>query len=96
MPTYSFLNNETNEIFDSFMSFSSREDYLKQNPHIQSVVTSASIVSGVSITGKIPDGFKEVLSKVAESHKSSSVADKHGRKSSKEIKTKQLVDKHIG
>jgi hypothetical protein len=95
VPTYSFLNNETNEIFDSFMSFSSREDYLKQNPHIQSVVTSASIVSGVSITGKIPDGFKEVLSKVAESHKSSTVADNHGKKSSKEIKTKQLVDKHI-
>jgi hypothetical protein len=95
MPTYSFLNNETNEIFDSIMSFSAREEYLKQNPHIQSVVTSASIVSGVSITGKVPDGFKEVLSKVAESHKSSSVADKHGRKSSKEIKTKQLVDKHI-
>ena len=78
------------------MSLSAREEYLKQNPHIQSVVTSASIVSGVSITGKVPDGFKEVLSKVAESHKSSSVADKHGRKSSKEIKTKQLVDKHIG
>jgi hypothetical protein len=77
------------------MSFSAREEYLKQNSHIQSVVTSASIVSGVSITGKVPDGFKEVLSKVAESHKSSSVADKHGRKSSKEIKTKQLVDKHI-
>ena len=95
MPTYSFLNNETNEIFDSIMSFSAREEYLKQNPHIQSVVTSASIVSGVSITGKIPDGFKEVLSKVAESHKSSTVADNHGKKSSKEIKTKQLVDKHI-
>ena len=96
MPTYSFLNNETNEIFDSIMSLSAREEYLKQNPHIQSVVTSASIVSGVSITGKVPDGFKEVLSKVAESHKSSTVADRHGKKSSKEIKTKQLVDKHIG
>ena len=72
-----------------------REEYLKQNPHIQSIVTSASIVSGVAITGKVPDGFKEVLSKVAESHRSSSVADNHGKKSSKEIKTKQLVDKHI-
>ena len=53
-------------------------------------------VSGVSITGKIPDGFKEVLSKVSENHKQSAVANAHGRKSMKEIKTKQLVDKHIG
>jgi len=59
-------------------------------------VTSAAIVSGVSITGKVPDGFKEVLSKISENHKSSEVANRHGKRSSKEIKTKQLVDKHIG
>ena len=62
MPLYSFLNTETGEEFESFMSMSAREEYLKTNPTIQSVVTSAAIVSGVSITGKVPDGFKEVLS----------------------------------
>lgn len=96
MPLYSFLNTETGEEFESFMSISAREEYLKTNPTIQAVVTSAAIVSGVSITGKVPDGFKEVLSKISESHKSSTVAERHGRKSAKEIKTKQLVDKHIG
>lgn len=96
MPLYSFLNIETGEEFDAFMGISARDDYLKNNPNIQPVVTSAAIVSGVSITGKVPDGFKEVLAKVSESHKSSTVADRHGRKSAKEIKTKQLVDKHIG
>lgn len=96
MPLYSFLNTETGEEFESFMSMSAREEYLKTNPTIQSVVTSAAIVSGVSITGKVPDGFKEVLSKISESHKSSEVANRHGKRSAKEIKTKQLVDKHIG
>ena len=96
MPLYSFLNTETGEEFESFMSMSAREEYLKTNPTIQSVVTSAAIVSGVSITGKVPDGFKEVLSKISESHKSSEVANRHGKRSTKEIKTKQLVDKHIG
>ena len=96
MPLYSFLNTETGEEFESFMSMSAREEYLKTNPTIQSVVTSAAIVSGVSITGKVPDGFKEVLSKISESHKSSEVANRHGKRSAKEIKTKQFVDKHIG
>jgi hypothetical protein len=96
VPLYSFLNTETGEEFESFMSMSAREEYLKTNPTIQSVVTSAAIVSGVSITGKVPDGFKEVLSKISESHKSSEVANRHGKRSAKEIKTKQLVDKHIG
>ena len=95
VPLYSFLDTETDEQFDSFMSIAAREDYLIENPKIQPVITSASIVSGVSITGKVPDGFKEVLSKISESHKSSEVANRHGKKSSKEIKTKQLVDKHI-
>lgn len=97
MPTYDFLNTETGEEFEEFMSMAAREQYLKDNPHIQQIHLGAmSIVSGVSITGKIPDGFKEVLSKVAENHKQSAVASAHGRKSMKEIKTQNLVDKHIG
>jgi hypothetical protein len=97
MPTYDFLNTETGEEFEKFMSLSEREQYLKDNPKIQQVHLGAmSIVSGVSITGKVPDGFKEVLSKVAENHKTSAVAERHGRKSMKEIKTQQLVHKHIG
>ena len=96
MPLYSFLNTETGEEFESFMSISAREDYLQTNPTINAVMTAAAIVSGVSLTGKVPDGFKEVLSKISENHKSSEVASRHGKRSSKEIKTKQLVDKHIG
>ena len=96
MPTYDFLNTETGEEFEVFMSMSAREQYLKDNPHIQQMLGATSTVSGVSITGKVPDGFKEVLSKVSENHRTSAVANAHGRKSMKEIKTKQLVDKHIG
>ncbi len=96
MPTYDFLNTETGEEFEAFMSMSAREQYLKDNPHIQQMLGATSTVSGVSITGKIPDGFKEVLSKVAENHKQSAVANAHGRKSMKEIKTQNLVTKHIG
>jgi hypothetical protein len=96
MPTYDFLNTETGEEFEEFMSMSAREQYLKDNPHIQQILGTTATVSGVSITGKVPDGFKDVLSKVSENHKASMVAHNHGRKSMKEIKTQQLVHKHIG
>ena len=96
LPTYDFVNTETGEEFEAFMSIAAREQYLKDNPNIQQILGATSTVSGVSITGKVPDGFKEVLSKVSENHRTSAVANAHGRKSMKEIKTKQLVDKHIG
>ena len=97
MPTYDFLNTETGETFEKFISLSGKDEYLKENPHIQQVHLGAMhIVSGVSITGKVPDGFKEVLAKVSENHKGSAVAAKHGKKSMSEIKTKQIVDKHLG
>ena len=95
MPTYSFLDTSTNERFDSFMKISEREDYLKSNPHIQPLATAAAIVGGVSITDKTPNGFKEVLSKVAEKHPGSSVGEKYGRKSIKEARTAQVVKKHV-
>jgi hypothetical protein len=96
MPTYSFLDTLTNERFDSFMKISDREDYLNSNPHIQPIATAAAIVGGVSLTDKVPSGFKEVLSKVSEAHPNSSVAKKHGKKTIKQIKTEQIVKKHLG
>lgn len=99
MPTYEFLNTETGEEFDRIMSWSAREDYLKENPHITPILSAPSIVSGVSTSnsrqGKVPDGFKEVLSKVAESHPTSTVADRYGKKSIKDVKTREIIKKHV-
>lgn len=95
MPTYSFINNDTGEEFDMFMRISEREEYLKTNPNIQPIVTAPAIVSGVAGQNRVPDGFKEVLSKVSEAHPTSEVAKKHGRKSIKQVKTDQIVKKHV-
>lgn len=97
MPTYSFIDNDTGEEFDMFMRISEREEYLKTNPNIQPVITAPAIVSGVSTStqNRVPDGFKEVLSKVSEAHPTSEVARKHARKSIKQVKTDQIVKKHV-
>ena len=94
MPTYEFLDTKTNEQFEVIMRISEREQFLLNNPHIQPIVSAPMIVSGVSTTGKVPDGFKEVLSKVAEKYPNSPVADKHGKRSTKEAKTRQIVKKY--
>jgi hypothetical protein len=94
MPTYEFLDTKTNEIFETIMKISEREEFLSNNPHIQPVISAPMLVSSVSTTGKVPDGFKEVLSKVAEKHPNSAVADRHGRRSAKESKTRDIVKKY--
>jgi predicted nucleic acid-binding Zn ribbon protein len=100
MPTYQFLNTETDEEFEVLMKISEREEYLKNNPHIQPVLTAPALVSGVSTsnsrTGRVPSGFNEVLSKVAEKHPTSKVAERYGKKSIKQVKTEQIVKKHLG
>lgn len=97
MPTYEFKNTETGEEFESFMKWSEREAFLKENPHIQPVLTTAGIVSSVAGMGshRVPDGFKEVLSKVAEKHPNSAVGERYGKKSIKEARTAQVVKKHV-
>ena len=96
MPTYEFLNTETGEEFEVLMKISEREEFLKNNPHIQPILSAPALVSGVftSKQNRVPDGFKEVLSKVAEAHPGSSLADKVGQKSIKNIRTREIVDKH--
>jgi hypothetical protein len=57
------------------------------------------LVSSVSTSNfksnKVPSGFNEVLSKVAEAHPTSPVADRHGKKSIKDVKTREIVKKHV-
>lgn len=66
MPTYEFRNKETGEVTEKFMSMSSREQFLLDNPHLEQTMTTAPAVSGDHITLKKDTGFKEVLQKINE------------------------------
>jgi len=64
MPTYLFLNTETGEEFEDFLSISAMETFLTENPHIQQLVNGApAIVSGRGM-GKPDDGFRDILRNV--------------------------------
>ena len=96
MPTYVFLNNETGEIEEHFMSYTVLDEFKENNPHLKQQVTGANIVSGVATNFKVDDGFKEVLSKVGDAHpKSFNVHAEHGTKDIKREKSvKELIQKH--
>lgn len=66
MPTYSFRNKETGEVFDQMMRIAAKEQYLKDNPHLEQVITGAPAFAGDHITIKKDTGFKEVLQKIHE------------------------------
>jgi len=51
-------------------------------------------VRGTNANNKVPEGFKEVLSKVAEAHPESVVGDRYGRKTIKSVKTREIVNKY--
>jgi hypothetical protein len=53
------------------------------------------VVSGVGSGGVKPGGgLDEIFSKAAEAHPSSPLADRYGKKSIKEIKTREVLKKH--
>lgn len=70
MPTYTFRNKETGETFEKFMSISAREEFLKDNPQYETLITGAPLIGDPIRLGlrKPDNGFREVLSKVKEAH----------------------------
>lgn len=65
MPTYSFRDKTTGEIFDKILRISEREQFLTDNPNLEQVLLSAPQVSTDPLSGnQHRRAFKEVLNKI--------------------------------
>ena len=96
MPTYDFYNEETGELTEYTMSWRDLDDFKLNNPHLRQQIHAPSVIGGHGDRVRTDDGFKSVLSKVAEAHPDSNLADKVGGvKSIKDIKTRKIVEKHV-
>lgn len=96
MPIYTFRDTDTDEVFDIMMSMNDLDAYKVQNPTHARVLSAPAIVSGVSLTGKLDDGFKDVISKISSAHPDSPLAQQHGRKSIKQAQTERALKKWRG
>lgn len=95
MPTYTFHNKETDEVWDELCSFSEKTAFLEANPHIRSIITSApKLVASRYTSGlKNDEGWNENLARIAEAHPNSALAERHGSKSIKESKNREIIKK---
>ena len=95
MPLYTFENKKTGEEYTEMMTIAEMEAYLKKNKDVRQVITSINIVGGVQgITYKNDQGWKENMSRIAEAHPTSPLAQRYGKKSIKQSKTEQVIAKH--
>ena len=93
MPTYSFRNNDTGEEWEEFFSISGKEEFLKENDHIVQLPSLVAIVGDVGGI-KNDSGWKDNMSRIAEAHPGSPLARRYGKKSTKDINTRQVLKKH--
>ena len=95
MPLYTFKNTKTGKTFTDMMSIAEMEDYLEKNKHIKQQLTNLNIVGGVSgMSYRTDGGWKDNLSRIAEAHPNSPLAQQHRKRSVKEVKTEQAVKKY--
>jgi len=69
MPLYEFKNKETGEIEEHMMKYSDKEQFLKDNPHLQSGIWTAPPINysgqaAKSLLGRAGDGWKEVQDRI--------------------------------
>ena len=68
MPTYKFLNNDTGEEFEEFMSISALDSYLAENTNLTQLVNGAPMISSGRGNGKPDQGFRDLLRNMKKKH----------------------------
>ena len=93
MPTYSFKNNDTGAEWEEFFSIADKDDFLKKNDQITQL---PSLISIISDTGGIKNdgGWKDNMSRIAEAHPGSPLAQRYGKDTTKNINTRNVLKKH--
>lgn len=66
MPTYTFRNTKTDEVFDLFMKMAEKDQYLADNPDMVSVIGAPLTVTSLDM--KPDNGFRDVLKEIRGHH----------------------------
>jgi predicted nucleic acid-binding Zn ribbon protein len=94
MPIYNFRDKETGEESSILLKISELDEYKEKNPHLTQFLTGApGIARGVG-GFKNDDGWKENMSRIAEAHPNSALADKVGGRNTTKAKVAEVAKKH--
>ena len=95
MPTYNFKDTKTGQEFEEFFTMNGKDLFLEQNPDIVQLPSLFSMsASGTGDRIKNDGGWKENMSRIAEAHPGSPLAEKYGKSSTKDINTREVLKKH--
>ena len=93
MPNYTFEDTNTGDVHEITMRIAERDEFVKDNPHMKQLITGAPMM--VSGTGMKNDGgWAENMSRIAEAHPGTPLADRYGSRKTKDIKTQEVLNKH--
>ena len=80
MPTYTYRNINTGEVFDKMMKIADKEQFLLDNPDLESIIGAPAMGDSVRLGIRRPDnGFREVLSKISDANYKSNLKGKLSR-----------------
>jgi len=69
MPTYTFFDSSTDQLFEKMMKYSEVEQYLKDNPTVEKIIDAPGIIGGISMdSGRLPDGLKDRFRLMKQKH----------------------------
>lgn len=96
MATYTFRNKDTDEVVEYSMRMSDYDDFISEHPNFERYYEQGAALNIVSGVGgiKTDNGFKEVLSKVAEAHPNSELANRTLSRSVREHQVDRVVNKY--
>lgn len=81
MPTFTFRDIKTEEVFDKTLKISERESFLSDNPNLEQIHTNINLGDPVRLgIRRTDDGFREVLSRIHQNNYKSNLSDKLSRK----------------
>ena len=95
MPLYTFYNSKTKKEYDDMITIAEMEELLGKNKHIKQVPKGINIVASTGDRHMKSDGgWKETLSKIGEAHPGSALAQQTTKRTAKQVRTEQAVQKN--
>jgi len=76
MPTYTFKNRDTGEVFDKFMKIAEKDTYLKENPHLDPVLSyGGGIVHEIGTNLKVSNAFRDKIKEIKQRYRVNNIKD---------------------
>ena len=94
MPLYSFRDKDTDELVEFTLRIADYDSFLTSNPNLERYFDSFPGIVGGTGSIRTDSGFKEVLSKVAEAHPNSELADRTISRSATQVRVDNTVNKY--